>query len=161
MKATLLIAVLALTGCIWPIDPDIPIPDPDNPDTITWTNQYAGYRVRLKDYRNSPGRMHQGRKCSVKIDTQYHRVAGMTGENTKAFVDDGELIYYGIDEEHGKHDLAFADMNRFPEQQNKPCYLKLYKDGELIAVYRIPEWSYTTIYAEQTVEVPDDLKETL
>lgn len=119
-----------------------------------WTNKSSGYRIRLKDYKNSPDRTHKGRKTSVKLDTRFHTEVGMHNGNTKVTADNGELEYYGIDAENGKHDLCFADKNRFPEQHNKPCYLKIYKNEKLHTVVKIDEWKYGTVLVEAKCEVP-------
>jgi hypothetical protein len=167
LSALTVVILLLCCSCahladIWDIinTPDVPV-QPDTPDTPdnpeepedTWANVSAGYRIRLKTYKNSPDRMHKGRKCSVKIDTKFHTEQGMSGGNTTVFVDDGELKYYGIDAENGKHDLCFADYERYPEQQNKPCYLKIYKDGKLHTVCKIPEWKYGAITVGERVEI--------
>jgi len=136
--------------------PDEPKPDepkPDKPDdSDKWINESAGYRIRLKDYHNSPNKEHKGRRTSVKIDTRFHKVMGMTDANTKVTVDNEAFVYYGVDAENGKHDLAFADGKRFPEDYNKPCYLRIYKDGELHTVVRIAEWKYGSVVVEEEVK---------
>ncbi len=113
----------------------------------------VGYRIRLKDYKDSPNRTHRGRKVSIKIDTRFYTNLRLDSQNTVVKVDDGLFEFYGVDAEHGKHDLCFADKNRFPEQFNKPCFLKIYKDRELHTVLKINEWKYGSYFVEKEIEL--------
>ena len=123
-----------------------PKPEP-KPEPVEQTDDGAvGWRIRLKDYHNSPNREHKGRRTSVKLDTRFHTQGGMDESNTKVIVDGLAFTYYGVDAENGKHDLCFADGIRFPEDYNEPCYLKVYKDEVLYASVKITKWLYGTVH---------------
>jgi hypothetical protein len=134
-------------------DPD-PQPDPDpDPDNPEWTNVAVGLRIRLKTYKpDENGNTYKDRRTSIKIDSDFHRKFGMTGENTKVTIDDVVLEYYGVDSENGKHDLAYCSKVMFAKDYNKPCILRLSKDGKLHTVVRINKYEYTTVYVIYAVK---------